>query len=444
MTHETVRYEKKIELRHEVDVFVAGGGPGGIAAAVAAARHGSRVFLAEGHSCLGGMGTAGLVPAFMSFSDGVNRVVSGIGDEIIARCEKERAGDFIDSYKIRAEVLKRVYDDMLTEAGVDFTLHTQLIDVAADKNRVDHAIIASKSGIFAVKAKIYIDATGDGDLAAWAGASFKIGDENGDMMPGTLCSLWADIDWERVSTAGQNPREKLPVAFGDKVFTFDDSHLPGIWQVGRHAGGGNIGHTFGVDATDERSLTKALIWGRKSMLEYGKFYREYVKNGYENMELVATGSLLGVRESRRITGDYVLNVEDFKARAVFDDEIGRYCYPVDIHPTRPDRASFEKFEKEFRQDLRYKKGETYGIPYRVLCPVGLSNVLVTGRCVSCDRAILGSIRVMPGCYITGQAAGIAAAIAAERKTHIRGFAVRELQARLKRAGAYLPNFSEEN
>jgi hypothetical protein len=137
-------------------------------------------------------------------------------------------------------------------------------------------------------------------------------------------------------------------------------------------------------------------------------------------------------------GDHVLNLEDFKKRAVFDDEIGRYCYPVDIHASKPDAATYAKFAEEFKT-LRYKKGESYGIPYRTLVPRKLRNVFVAGRCVSADRYIQGSIRVMPGCYITGQAAGTAAALAVEGNTDARGVSVAQLQARLKGMGAFLPN-----
>jgi len=202
-------------------------------------------------------------------------------------------------------------------------------------------------------------------------------------------------------------------------------------------GGGNIGHTFGLDSTDERSITKALLWARKSLPEYERYYKNYLK-GFEQMELAATASQLGCRESRRILGDYLLNLEDFKRRAVFADEIGRYAYPVDIHAGRPDLASYQKYEQEFRT-LRYGKGESYGIPYRSLTPQKLCNVLVAGRCISTDRHVQSSVRVMPGCFITGQAAGVAAAIAVENRTDTRGVPVAELQRRLKAAGAYLPN-----
>ena len=441
----SIRIRREVPVRHEVDIFVIGGGPAGVSAAVAAARQGRKVFLAEGQNCLGGMGTAGMVPAFMRFGNGTNFLAAGIGEEILTRL---RESDGIwpaglsennnHSIGIKAEVLKRIYDEMVSGAGVEFTFHTQLIDVETNGDRVTAAIVAAKSGVFAVKAKIYIDCTGDGDLAAWAGAPFEKGDEQGNLMPGTLCSLWANVDFDTWKQSGMIASCRLPEAFKDKVFTHEDMHLPGFWQVGPNIGGGNIGHTFGVDGTDERSLTEALIWGRKSMLEYERYYKNYLK-GFKDMELLATGSLLGLRETRRIMGDYVLDLDDFQARAVFDDEIGRYSYPVDIHPSRPNQADYKRFEKEFRELYRYDHGESYGIPYRTLVPQKLTNVLVAGRCISTDRYVQGSVRVMPGCYITGQAAGVAAALAVETQGDTRSINIAHLLERLKKIGAFLPN-----
>ncbi len=439
----TIFFQREIPVRYDVDVMVAGGGPAGLAAAVVAAKQGRKVFLAEGHTSFGGMGTAGLIPAFMPFGNGKDFLADGFGKEVYDKLfdaggagPDDKRGT-LGCVSIQAEVLKRVYDAMVVESGIDFLLQAQVIDVEAKDGTVTHAICQGKSGLFAVTAKMFVDGTGDGDLAAWAGAPFEKGDAEGNMMPGTLCSLWAGINWPEVRKSGLRADRELTRAFADKVFSIEDRHLPGMFRVGKAIGGGNIGHAFGVDSTDEGSMTRALIDGRKRLLEYEHFYKKYLK-GFEEMVLVSTGSLLGVRESRRIMGEYLLCLEDFKKRAVFDDEIGRFSYPVDIHASRPDVKDFEKFEKEFRL-LRYASGESYGIPFRTLVPKKVNNLLVAGRCISSDRYIQGSVRVMPGCYITGQAAGMAAAMAVEKSIPTRRIDVTDLQKRLKTMGAFLPN-----
>ena len=435
-------FKREIPVRYEVDVFVAGGGPSGVTAAVAAARNGCSVYLAEAMGCFGGQGTAGLVPCFMRFTDGYHFLAAGLGEEILNNLRKEGGigpdgEDVAERVDFRVEVLKRVYDDLVIGAGVQFTFNTNLIGVEVEDGKVSSVILSAKSGLFAVKAKMYIDCTGDGDLATWAGAPFEKGDEEGNMQAGTLCSLWSDIEWDGADRKDKSEK-RLPLGFAEGMFTVEDRHLPGMLRVGRHTGGGNISHAFGVDNTDEVSVTKAYIESRKTILEYEQFYKKFMK-GYDQMELVTTGSIMGIRETRRIMGDYVLCLDDFKNQAVFEDEIGRYSYPVDIHESKPGLESFQKFEAAFRGNLRYQPGESYGIPYRTLVPQGLSNVLVAGRCISCDRHIQGSIRVMPGCYITGQAAGAAASIAVKNNVDNRGVDVKELQHLLKSMGAYLPN-----
>lgn len=438
---QSLSYRRAVEIRYDVDVLIAGGGPAGIAAALAAARQGISVRLVEAHSCLGGMGTAGMVPAFMPFSDGIHFLAGGIGREILDALRRADGTVPPDGMGIRAEALKRVYDELLQDAGIPFTLHTQVVDVTVAEGRVREAICAGKSGLFAIRAKVFVDGTGDGVLAAFAGAPCEKGDADGNMMPGTLCSLWAGIDWKKVRESGLGAgNSRIEEAFKDGVFTLEDRHLPGMWRVGGALGGGNIGHTFNLDGTDEESLTRAYLWGRKALQEYERYYKSYLK-GFEEMELVATGSLLGVRETRRVLGDYVLNLDDFKRLAVFEDEIGRFSYPVDIHIAKPDKESYDKFHKEF-STLRLGKGENYGIPYRVLTPRGLKNILVAGRCVSTDRNMQASLRVMPGCYITGQAAGLAAAMATRSGGDTRSIDIRGLQAGLVAMGAYLPNFRE--
>ena len=269
-------------------------------------------------------------------------------------------------------------------------------------------------------------------------APFEKGDEHGNLMAGTLCSLWTDIDWSAAGRHGRPSDEsRLEDAIRDHVFSVPDRHLPGMFRIGAHSGGGNIGHVFGLDGTDERSITRGLIAARKSLLEYQRYYQKYLP-GFEQMDLAATAAQLGVRETRRIMGDYVLNLADFKSRATFPDEIGRYSYAVDIHAAAADLASYRRYAKDFHE-LRYGRGESYGIPYRSLVPQRLRNVLVAGRCISTDRYVQSSIRVMPGCFITGQAIGVAAALAARHDGEARKVPIAELQRRLKALGAYLPN-----
>ena len=437
---EGVAYSRRLPVKVTTDVFVAGGGPAGVAAAVAAARQGARVFLVESHTCLGGMSTAGKVMVFMPWGDGVHPLANGFGTRVRERLAMETR---IKGPAHDMEALKRVYDGELLDAGVKFSFYTRLVDVVSEGGEIQYAVCAAPSGMWAVKAKVYIDATGNGDLAVWAGAEWKKGDANGKMMPGTLVSYWDQIDWDRwnkerpvgFAGSGQPFGAFLPEANRDKVLSVPDLHFSGIFRQEGGLGLANMGHCFGVDGTDETSLTKALVEGRRSMVEYERYLHVYLKRGLEKARLIATGELLGIRETRRIVGDYVLSHQDYLNRASFSDEIGRYAYPIDIHPSDASNEAMARHVREFNAKYRYAKGESYGIPYRILTPKGMRNLLVAGRCVSSDEKMQASIRVIPACYITGQAAGIAAAMAADGAQSVHDVSVRELRKRLVAFGA---------
>lgn len=445
-------FKERVPVKYDIDVMVAGGGPAGIAAAISASRQGRTVYLAEGQSCFGGMGTAGMLPMFCPFTDGINFLSAGIGEEVVENCLKfgatgpdglrdlqEKLWTYIT---IKPEPLKRIYDNMILESGIEFSLQTMVIGVdKKDEDNVNMVFCSAKSGIFAVKAKIFIDCTGDGDLAVEAGASYEKGDDEGNMMAGSLCSIWAGIDWKGEPVKKWDDGRFINQAIKDGIISIDDPGLPGMYCIGETTGAGNIGHCFGVDGTDEVSLTKAFIEQRQRLLEYSNYYKKYLK-GYSKLELVATASMFGTRETRRIIGDYALTINDFINRGIFNDEIGRYAYQVDLHPIKPGMNAHLNCQQDTK-GLKYQKGESYGIPYRSLVPKGLSNVLVAGRCISCDRYMLGSVRVMPACFITGQAAGIAAAIAVENNNDTRGFEIIQLQERLEKSGGYLPNYNNE-
>ncbi|MFC1718005.1 FAD-dependent oxidoreductase [Candidatus Poribacteria bacterium] len=442
---ELITIQREVPVLYDLDVVVVGGGPTGVATAIAAARLGREVLLIEGMGCLGGIGTSAELAVFLGFSDGKNVLVGGVGREI--RDKLYECGGFSPDSKYerwnwavyQTEVLKRLYDDLITEAGIHLLLFTHLVDVERKGERVSSVILSSKSGLFAVRGKIFVDATGDGDLCAMAGVPFEKGDEQGRTQAPTLCSQLTGVDWERHREwrqQGGTQEQFLREAFEAGVLPYYDPHLPGIYQSHHNAGIGNVGHVYGVDGTDMLSLTQGMLKGRKLVQCYVEYYRKYIP-GFEQAELVNTGALLGIRETRRILGDYVLNLEDFKRRAYFSDEIGRHSYPVDMHSPSPEAEDQRRFEEDFAK-LRYEPGESYGIPYRCLIPRNVSNVLVGGRCFSADRYIQGSARVMSGCFIMGQAAGTAAAMAVERGVKTRDVNPAELREILRQHNAYLP------
>lgn len=450
-------YQKEIEFRYTPDILVCGGGPAGVAAAVSAARAGGNVMLIETTGTLGGMGTAGRVPMFCSFSDNFNFLAAGFGREIydnmLAHGHANPADPVISlkkrhSISINPEYLKLLYDKMMVDSGAKLLFQTKLIDAIVSDGKIDYVVCQGKSDMFAIKAKIYIDCTGDADLGYHAGAEVLKGDEAGNMQAGTLCSLWTDIDWSTAEADGYYdgywPRntQKLEQAHADGIFSHYDKSLPGMWQCGDHIGGGNIGHEFYVDGTDEESLTKAFVDGRKRAQEYQKYYREYLGGCFKNVVLADTGSIMGIRETRRIVGDYMLVKEDYFREAVFDDEIGRYSYDIDVHSISALTGKAVEVDPNGTSFDNYQDGQSYGIPYRCLVAKGFSNLMMAGRCVSADRRMLGSIRVMPGCYITGQAAGIGAKFAVENNCAARDVDVCQVQSRLLDIGMYLPNFKK--
>lgn len=408
----TLNFQRNIPIRHHVDVCVVGGGAAGVAAAVAAARSGAEVFLAEATGCFGGLGTAGLVPAFCGVGNGVRITGGRFCREVLEAMEipegaHDREFSFID-----AEKLKRVYDNFVSGCGAIFALEVRLAAVETVDGVVKAAVFTEcgAESLFAVTAKVFIDATGNGDLAAWAGADFAVGNVQGIVMPSTLCTAWAGIEWEKYDKS--QLFDLLLKAIDDGVFSLNDWHHSGMFPTGKNVAGGNFGHIYNLRADQTRSRTDGWLDIRKRTAEFKEFYNRYVP-GFQRAELVATAALMGVRECRRITGDYVLTVEDFRNRSRFDDEIGQFAYGVDIHPLDDTKGEFERFRREFYGNLRYKAGECYGVPYRVLIPTKLKNVLTAGRCVSTDQPMEASIRVMPGCFLTGYAAGCAAALAVD-------------------------------
>lgn len=458
---ETLRYKRQLPIDDTFDIVVVGGGPSGVAAAITAGRMGRRVALIEQLGCLGGIGTSGLVNVFMPFGDGHRPLMQGIGLEFVralyahgflpgSASPKTNPRIWEDGLRryvgFNAEGLKLLMDEWVEKANVEIRFFNTLIDVVAGKNQVETIVLSGKERLYAMRARYFVDATGDATVTAMAGLPCQVGDEEGNTQAPTLCSMLSNIDLERYERFRretrkpddwQNLQAPLEQAIDDGVFTVPDHHLPGIFVCGDGYGILNAGHIYGVDCLKDEDMTQGMIRGRKLAQEYLTFYRNYVA-GCEDVTHMATAAILGVRETRRVVGEYVLNIDDFLARRSFDDEIGRYNYPVDVHRSTSSREEYEQLKEEITKGYRLPDGESYGIPYRSLIPKGARNLLVSGRCISTDRLVHGSVRVMPGCLITGQAAGAAAALCCERDIAAKELDAEHLRHALRAQGAYIP------
>ncbi|MFC5648824.1 FAD-dependent oxidoreductase [Paenibacillus solisilvae] len=433
---------ESIPVSHDVDVVVIGGGPAGIASAISAASNGARTLLIEQRGFLGGMGTVALVPAFCPFTDKEKPVVRGIGLKLMEQmklaCNPEyrnRHAHALDWVPIDPETLKRVYDDALIESGASLLFHTFVYDVllSEDRRQIEGMIIVNKSGRSLVRCRYAIDATGDADIAAKAGVPFQKGGGQGELQPGSMCYLLANVDrakfdrYLRESGDSSQLNQTVARAIADGALPEGRKSVSGFAWVNDYLVGVNFGHIFGIDGTSAEDLTRGAIEGRRLVERQVQFLRAYV-GGFEKAHVVATGEQVGIRETRRIQGDYTLTAEDFIQARSFEDNIARNAYFIDIH------MADSKGTMTFKH---LAPGQSHGVPYRVLLPIGIDNLWVPGRAASADRAVQGSLRVMPNCFAMGEASGTAAALALQSSATSRELSVTELQRRLLEQNAWL-------
>jgi glycine/D-amino acid oxidase-like deaminating enzyme len=415
------------------DVVVVGAGSAGSTAAISAARRGARTLIVDRMPFLGGTSTAVLDTFYAFFTPGeaAMRVVGGLGWEIVERMKSagvafERPNTYGAGTGVTydQEVLKVTWEQLAVDAGVDILLHTWATGVRTRDGRIGGVRLWNKGGESFVEGSVVVDASGDADLCAMAGVEYEDIHSTPNLQSLSTIFRVANVDvdraaglpkaemWARMREAAESGQYRLP-------------RLEGSWHRTPHPGIVTVHMTRipNVDATDPEQLTQAEMEGRRQVMEYHRFLRDRVP-GFEHSVLVATSPAIGVRESRRVIGDYVLTREDVLGARRFADEIALCGAPIEDHiPGTDTRWTY------------VPQGGVYGIPYRCLLPEGIEGMLVAGRCFSSSHDAHASARSMATCMAMGQAAGTAAALAAAAGSMPRSLDVAELRRCLAEDGA---------
>lgn len=447
--------EVEITKTFECDVLVVGGGVAGYGAAVGTARSGAKVILAEANGYLGGCATAGLVAPFMTCYDrmGENQIIRGAFDDLVRRLVKEggavppedcRKMDGYSGYKpfhsghlgttpFDKEAMKRVMEETCIEAGVDLRYHYLLVAANKTDRRVTSCVFATRNGFYEIKAKEFIDCSGEADLAYRAGAEYMFGGENGELQPPSTFFLIDGVD--EAVVAAHMGNHSLPERERRYMDVIDEARKRGEFPCGTEKvrifkQPGNI---FAVnmcqidepfDVNDPDLVTKAEIEGRRQVKIIFDFLKKYIP-GFENIRLLQSSDNLGIRESRRVVGEYVLRHDDILNSTIFDDAIVILSNTVDVHTSTK---------------VVYTPTETtssYSIPYRSIVSKDFDNLWMAGKNVSADRFAHGAVRVMMPSLAMGQAAGIAAAIACKTGVSAVNVPYADLKKALLDQGAYL-------
>ena len=434
---------RNVPLYGEYEVVVLGGGPAGIAAAVAAARAGRRTLLIERYGFLGGMGTAAGVTNFCGLHanvhGGMHRVVQGVASELLTRID--RLGGLNAPHLILGKILAQAYDtaaykiaadDLVAAHKVELLFHALGAGVVMHDDRRIHALmVETKAGRQAVTASLFIDCSGDGDLAAWAGAAFEVGDNAGSMLFPSMMFRLNGIDPEKAGEAWRTIPALMEQAEAAGTHKFPRKaaivrpQRSGIdWRVNFTQLARADGKAINGLEPDE--LTRGEIDGRRQAVEAFAFLRTVP--GFEKSYIVDLPPQLGIRETRRVIGGHMLSGEDVLGCASFDDSIGVNGWPMEQHvagdvifkfPPIPESRGFNE------------------LPYRMLVPEGLDNLLMAGRCASMTHEGQSAARVSGGCFVMGEAAGTAAALALGGNTNPRDIAVEKLQQQLQQQGAFI-------
>ena len=432
------RLDKDIPVIAEPEVLIVGGGPGGLGAGVMAARQGARTMLVERYGCAGGTAVFGEITPFMCNHVGHLTLDRPVYAEWCRQMQKYRSDadkkrepfnpdldENVFNRRISKDEAALAMEDLLLEAGVELLYHHELVDVFMKDGRIEAAVFSSKSGLCAIRAKVYVDSTGDGDLAVLAGAPFEFGNAEGLCQPMTTCFKLSGVDRSRMpERAVINERYLAAVARGDIRCTRENVlFFNYIDEDVIHFNTTRVIKKSGVDA---RELSQAEIEGRRQVREFLRFLRAEIP-GFENSRIHSMAHHIGVRESRRILGEVFQTADDFTNCAKYPDGIAKVRYQIDIHNPSGSGTTLVQMPPD----------EWYELRYGTLIPKGSKNLLMGCRAISVDHALHSSMRIMPPVCSLGQAAGVAAAVCAKRgcaPVELDGAEVRRL---LAEAGARL-------
>jgi len=434
---------RDIPLYGEYEVAVLGGGPAGITAAVAAARSGRRTLLIERYGFLGGMGTAAGVTNFCGLHANVHgemhRVVQGIASDLLARID--RLDGLNKPHLILGKIFAQAYDtaaykiaadDLLAAHKVDILFHALGAGAAMqDDKRINALLVETKAGRQAIRAGIFIDCSGDGDLAAWAGAPFEVGDNAGHMLYPSMMLRLNGIDPAKAGDAWRTIPQLMEKAEAKGTHKFP--RKAAIVRPQRHDIEWRVNFTqlkredgSAINGLEPDDLTRGEIDGRRQALAAFEFLRTVP--GFEKSYIVDLPPQLGIRETRRVVGGYQLSGEDVLGCASFEDSIGVNGWPMEVHVAGDVIFKFPPIP----ESRGYNE-----LPYRMLVPDGIDNLLVAGRCASMTHEGQSAARVSGACFAMGEAAGTAAALALSGNTFPRDIAVARLQKALTRQGAFI-------
>ena len=451
-----------MNVHSESDVVVAGGGPSGLIAALASARAGARTILVEQYGFLGGMATAASVGPFSPFHYDDQQITMGIPQELVERlmaaggctghlkCVPEYGSGPYMAYFDR-EIYKAVAFDMMKESGVRLLLHSFVADVVVEGVKVNGLVVANKAGLSQVLGKVVVDATGDGDVAARAGAEFKWGREADNIgQPMTMFFEMSNVDVDMLKkyidenpddfewTSNLHSHSSLPPQFNQRYFVAQgfikavaEAKAKGDLQLGRDTvllqstmyEGTMVFNSTRISklrGTDPDDFTKAEIEGRQQAMSLAGFMKRYVPS-FKNAYVSSTGIQIGVRESRHVVGEYILGQDDAVEGRRFADVVARGFYPVDIH----DMTGAKGYQSDDSTWIKPKA--PYDIPLRCLIPKQIDGLVMTGRNISASHEAHGSLRVQGTAFAIGQASGVVAAIAALDDVAPRSVNVQKVQ-----------------